>query len=113
MTWIWDLGGIGSATCSVNLSWTSVFPDLTQGKAVINKKNLQVESPKRSATRGVFEVIYDEEICEVIYDKEINEAIYVQFPVDDNGATVEEGQDKWGNVCVLYYSCHIDNDLSS
>ena len=75
------------------------FPDLTQGKAVINEK--------------IYEVIYDEEFYEVIYDKKIYEAIYVQLLVDDNDATLEEGQDKWGNVCVLYYFCHIDNNLSS
>ena len=56
------------------------FPDLTQGKAVI----------------------YDEKINEAIYDYEIYEAIYVKLPVDDNDASLEEGQDKWGNVRVLY-----------
>ena len=38
------------------------FPDLTQGKAVINKK--------------IYEVIYNKEIIEVIYDEGIYEAIY-------------------------------------
>ena len=74
------LGGIGSATFCGIFPELNCFPDLTQGKAVI----------------------YDEEINEAIYDYEIYEAIYVKLPVDDNDATLEEGQDKWGNVRVLY-----------
>ena len=81
------LGGSGSATFCWIFVELICFPDLTQGKAVIDKK--------------IYEVIYDEEIYKVIYDKEIYEAIYVQLPVDDDDATLEEGQDKWGNVCVF------------
>ena len=83
----------------MDICWTWCFPDLTQGKAVIDEKEL-------------YEVIYNEEIYEAIYDKEFYEAIHV-FPVDDNDATLEEGQDKWGNVCVLYYFVTLKTILSS
>ena len=76
------------------------FTDLTQGKAVIDEKIYEVIYNKE-----IYEVIYDEEFYEVIYDKEIYEAIYVQLPVDDDDATLEEGQDKWGNVCVFVLFC--------
>ena len=46
------------------------FPDLTQGKAVIDKKIYEVIYNKE-----IYEVIYDKEIYEAIYDKEIYEAI--------------------------------------
>ena len=82
------------------------FPDLTQGKAVINKKIYAVIYNKE-----IYEVIYNEKIYEAIYDKKIYEAIYL--PVDDDDATLEGGQDKWGNVCVFVQFCHIDNNLSS
>ena len=97
------MGGIGSATFCRIFPEQLCFPDLTQGKAVIDKKEL-------------YEVIYNEEIYEAIYDKEFYEAIYVQLPllpVDDNDATLEEGQDKWGNVCVLYYFVTLITILSS
>ena len=77
------MGGIGSATFCGIFPELLCFPDLTQGKAVI----------------------YEDKLYEVIYDEEIYEAIYVQLRVYDNDATLEEGQDKWGNVCVLYYFC--------
>ena len=60
------MGGIGSATfCGIFPEYLS-FPDLTQGKAVINEEKL-------------YEVIYNKEIYEAIYDEEIYEAIYVQL----------------------------------
>ena len=95
-----ELGVLPFEGYFLNFCW---FPDLTQGKAAIDKKEL-------------YEVIYNEEIYEAIYDKEFYEAIYVQLPllpVDDNDATLEEGQDKWGNVCVLYYFVTLITILSS
>ena len=89
---------------SLNLCF---FPDLTQGKAVINKEEMYEDLYNKE----IYEFIYDEDIYEAIYDKEIYEAIYVQHPVDDNDATLEEGRDKWGNVRVCTIFCHIDNNF--
>ena len=94
------LGGIGSATSCGIFPELVCFPDLTQGKAVIYEEKL-------------YEFIYNEEIYEAIYDKEFYEAIYVELLVDDDDATLEEGQDKWGNVRVFVLFCHNDNNLSS
>ena len=93
--------------------YREVGEDETQEEALVEKEDQHYEEVFDNVYETLQLVADDEEIYEAIYDKEIYEAIYMQLPVDDNDATLEEGQDKWGNVCFLYYFCNFDNNLSS